>query len=64
MAGIGFELKRAIRDESPVKRAGGYFGAAFSSSGSMIIGIIVFCVIQYTAGIFGAGEKTKDMFMV
>lgn len=63
MAGIGFELKKAIRDESTVKKTGGYFGAAFSSSGSMIIGIIIFCIIQYTAGVFGVNEKTKDIFM-
>ena len=63
MAGIGFELKKAIRDESTVKKTGGYFGAAFSSSGSMIIGIIIFCIIQYTAGVFGVNERTKDIFM-
>lgn len=63
MAGIGFELKKAINDKSPAKKTGGYFGAAFSSSGSMIIGILIFCAIQYTAGMLGVSDKTKDMFM-
>lgn len=63
MAGIGFELKKAVRDKSLVKKTSGYFGAAFSSSGSMIIGIIIFCVIQLAAGAMGVEEKTKDTFM-
>ena len=63
MAGIGFELRKAIQQESVAERTGGYIGAAFSCSGSMLVGIIIFILIQTTARHQGILQETTDSFM-
>jgi uncharacterized membrane protein len=63
MAGIGFELKKAVNCPSSMKRVRGYAEAAFSCSGSMIVGIILFCMIQAVATYEGLGQAASDMFM-
>lgn len=63
MAGIGFELRKTIQQESAVERTAGYFGAAFSCSGSMLVGIIIFILIQTAARHQGISQETTDAFM-
>ena len=63
MAGIGFELRKAIREDSVKGRVSGYTGAAFSSSGSVIVGIILFFFIQLAAKHENIPQTTIDSFM-
>lgn len=63
MAGIGFELRKAIRQESVKGKFSGYLGAAFSSSGSMLVGIILFFFIQLGAKIENVSQNVIDRFM-
>ena len=63
MAGIGFELSKAIREDSVKGRVSGYTGAAFSSSGSVIVGIILFFFIQLAAKHENIPQTTIDSFM-
>lgn len=63
MAGIGFELRKAISSNTSSNRAKGYLGAAFSSSGSMIVAIVLFCLIQWAARIKNVDQVTSDSFM-
>lgn len=63
MAGIGFELRKAIRQDSPIKRTGGYIGAAFSCSGSILVGIVVFAFIKMAASRQGISQDVTDTFM-
>lgn len=63
MAGIGFELRKAIQQESVKGKASGYMGAAFSSSGSMIVGIVLFFFIQQAAEIKHVSQEIIEQFM-
>lgn len=63
MAGIGFELRKAISDNAKTKKIHGYIGATFSSSGSMIIGIVLFCIIQFAAKMQKIDQSISDQFM-
>ena len=63
MAGIGFELRKAIRQESVKEQVGGYLGAAFSSSGSILVGIIIFVLIQSAAKSQHVTQEVLDSFM-
>ena len=63
MAGIGFELRKAIQQDSIKGKFSGYMGAAFSSSGSMIIGIVLFFFIQLAAKIENVPQNVIDQFM-
>lgn len=63
MAGIGFELRKAIQQETLKSKASGYAGAAFSSSGSMLVGIVLFFFIQMGAKIEHIPQETTDRFM-
>ena len=63
MAGIGFELRKAIQQESIKNKFSGYMGAAFSSSGSMLIGIILFFFIQQCAKAENISIVEIDKFM-
>ncbi len=53
MAGIGFELRKAMSSSSGLKRSGGYFSAAFTCFGGMLIGIVLLSVIQIAASAGG-----------
>ena len=63
MAGIGFELRKAIRQESVKDQVGGYLGAAFSSSGSILVGIVIFVLIQTAAKSQHVSQHVLDNFM-
>ena len=63
MAGIGFELRKAIRQESVKEKVGGYLGAAFSSSGSILVGIVIFVLIQTAAKSQHVSQHILDNFM-
>lgn len=63
MAGIGFELRKAIQQESVKGKISGYLGAAFSSSGSMLVAIILFFFIQFGAKIENVQQLVIDRFM-
>lgn len=63
MAGVGFELRKAIESKHSSEKAKGYLGAAFSSSGSMLVGIILFALVQVTAGFQNVSQATSDQFM-
>jgi uncharacterized membrane protein len=63
MAGIGFELRKAIHQESTKGKFSGYIGAAFSSSGSMLVGIILFSLIQLGAKLEKVTQTVIDQFM-
>ena len=49
MAGVGFELRKAVTGENKGEKITGYFGASFSSSGSMIVAIVIFALVQAAA---------------
>ena len=63
MAGIGFELRKAIRNGNTIKRTGGLFSAAFSCFGGMLIGIILLTLIQIAGTASGISRETTDLFM-
>ena len=63
MAGIGFELRKAIQQDSIKSKVSGYLGAAFSSSGSVLVGIILFFCIQLAAKHENIPQGTIDQFM-
>ena len=63
MAGVGFELRKAVTSENRTEKTSGFFGAAFSSSGSMIIAITIFAVIQAAAKAQHAPQAVNDRFM-
>lgn len=63
MAGVGFELRKAISSDNKIKNIKGYIGAAFSSSGSMIVGIVLFSLIQIAAKIQNVDKTISDQFM-
>ncbi len=63
MAGIGFELRKAIKQESVREQVGGYLGAAFSSSGSILVGIVIFVLIQSAAKAQNVSQEVLDSFM-
>lgn len=63
MAGIGFELRKAMHDTSALKRSGGYFSAAFTCFGGMLIGIVLLSVIQIAANAGGITQNVRDLFM-
>lgn len=63
MAGIGFELRRAIRGKQPLRRSGGLFSAAFTCFGGMLIGIILLALIQLVSKANGISQDTNELFM-
>ena len=63
MAGIGFELRKAIRQDSIKSKVSGYMGAAFSSSGSVLVGIVLFFFIQLAAKYENIQQEIIDQFM-
>ena len=63
MAGIGFELRKAIKSENKRDVLKGYAGAAFSSNGSMIVGIVIFTLIQIAANQQHVDKSVSDSFM-
>lgn len=63
MAGIGFELRKAITSPYGYKRPGGYFSAAFTCFGGMLIGIILLILIRFAAGQAGVSQGECDLFM-
>lgn len=63
MAGIGFELRKAMCDSKGSKRAGGYFSAAFTCFGGMLIGIILIGMIQVAADTGGIAQSARDVFL-
>lgn len=63
MAGIGFELRRAIRSKQPLRRSGGLFSAAFTCFGGMLIGIILLALIQLVSKTNGISQDTNELFM-
>lgn len=63
MAGIGFELRKAMSSSSGLKRSGGYFSAAFTCFGGMLIGIVLLSVIQIAASAGGITQDVRDLFM-
>lgn len=63
MAGIGFELRKAIQQDTLKAKVSGYAGAAFSSSGSMLVGIVLFFFIQMGAKMENIPQETTDKFM-
>ena len=56
MAGIGFELRKAMGSSSGLKRSGGYFSAAFTCFGGMLIGIVLLSIIQIAASAGGISQ--------
>ncbi len=63
MAGVGFELRKAIKKDAPLRSAGGYISAAFTSGGTILIGIIIVCFIQAAAKFAGVSSEISDQFM-
>ena len=63
MAGIGFELRKALQSPDPRKKMHGGLSAAFSSFGAMLIGIVILLVLQYTAQLTGLEKAERDLFM-
>ena len=63
MAGIGFELRRAIQSRSPLKRSGGLFSAAFTCFGGMLIGIALLTLIRIAGKANGISRDVSDLFM-
>ena len=63
MAGIGFELRRAIRSNKPLRSSSGIFSAAFTCFGGMLIGIILLTIIQIAATSAGISRSITDLFM-
>lgn len=63
MAGIGFELRKAIYSSKGLKRSGGYFSAAFTCFGGMLIGIVLIGMIQMAADAGGIVQSVRDVFL-
>ena len=63
MAGVGFELRKAVTGENKGEKITGYFGASFSSSGSMIVAIVLFALVQAAAKAQQASQAVNDSFM-
>lgn len=63
MAGVGFELRKAVTGARRDERVKGYFGAAFSSSGSVIVGIVLFALVQLAAKAQQLPQAVSDRFM-
>ena len=63
MAGIGFELRKAIRSGNTLRRTGGVFSAAFTCFGGMLIGIILLTLIQIAGTASGISRSVTDLFM-
>lgn len=63
VAGIGFELRKAITSQKGLKRSGGYFSAAFTCFGGMLIGIILISMIQLAADAGGIARSVRDVFL-
>ena len=63
MAGVGFELRKAVTGENKGEKITGYFGASFSSSGSMIVAIVIFALVQAAAKAQQASQAVNDSFM-
>lgn len=63
MAGVGFELRKSIESNHSSEKVKGYLGAAFSSSGSMLVGIVLFALVQVTARFQNVSQATSDQFM-
>ena len=63
MAGVGFELRKAVTGENKGEKITGYFGASFSSSGSMIVAIVMFALVQAAAKAQQASQAVNDSFM-
>ena len=63
MAGIGFELRRAIRNKSLASKGKGYFSAAFTCFGGMLIGIVLIAALRIAAVSSGISMETNNLFM-
>lgn len=63
MAGIGFELRKAVKSDRGTEKTAGYLGAAFSSSGSMIVAIVIFGMVQAAAKAQKVSQTVNDSFM-
>lgn len=63
MAGVGFELRKAVTGDRRDERVKGYLGAAFSSSGSVLAGIVLFALVQLAAGAQQLPQSLSDRFM-
>ena len=63
MAGVGFELRKAVTGSRHGDRIKGYLGAAFSSSGSVIVGIVLFTLVQLAAKAQQLPREVSDQFM-
>ena len=63
MAGIGFELRRAVRSPDPGRRVNGVLSAAFSSFGAMLIGILALLLLQLAGRRAGLEKTERDLFM-
>ena len=63
MAGIGFELRRAIRDGNVIRKSTGYFSAAFTCFGGMLIGIVLLVLLRFASKASGVDEMTGNLFM-
>ena len=63
MAGVGFELRKAIKSDRNPEKVTGAFGAAFSSSGSMIVAIVIFALVQTAAKAQQVPRTVNDRFM-
>lgn len=63
MAGIGFELRRAIRDRRLIQRCNGVFSAAFMCFGGMLIGILLLAFIQIAGQANHIPQEVNDLFM-
>ena len=63
MAGIGFELRRAIRSRRLIKRGNGAFNAAFMCFGGMLIGIILLLFLQIAGRANHIPQDVNEQFM-
>ena len=63
MAGIGFELRRAVHSQDPGKRLNSCISAAFSSFGAMLIGILILMLLQLAGQRAGMPKADRDRFM-
>ena len=63
MAGVGFELRKAIASDRGSRKVSGTVGAAFSSSGSMIVAIVIFALVQAAAKAQHVPRAVNDCFM-
>lgn len=63
MAGIGFELRKAIRSADPRSRLHGCLSAAFSTFGATLIGIVILLMLQIAGRRAGLAKFDRDLFM-